>query len=119
MCRRCRAKFVILSAVFGIGKFAQRLKKLVACESFGDELPFVIIFSELALANTSSCRSSWLFVSIAFERILILDFSPTAIAPDNAKSMGFCENVYPRLKTGDIGGGLAGNGGIRNFRRGT
>jgi hypothetical protein len=119
MCRRCRARLMVVSAVFGIGKFAQRSKKFVACESFGDELPFVTTLSGLALANTSSCRSSWLSVSIAFERILILDFSPIATAPDNAKSMGFCEGVYPRLKTGDVGGGLAGNGGIRNFRRGT
>jgi hypothetical protein len=104
--------------MFGIGKFAQRPKKLVACESLSDELPLAIILPGLALANTSSCRSSWLSVSIAFERILMLDFAPIATAPDNAKSMGFFKGVYTRLKTGDVGGGLARNGRIRNFCRG-
>jgi hypothetical protein len=59
---------------------------------------------------SDTCKSSWLFVSIAFERILILDFAPTATAPDNAKSIGFCEDIYPSLKTIDIGGGLGTRG---------
>jgi hypothetical protein len=119
MCKRCRARLVVVSAVFGIRKFAQHPKKLVACESLGDELLFAITLPRLALENTCSSESPWLFVSVALKSILSFFLSTSGIMSDNAKTMGFSKSINSSLKVGDIGRKLAGNGGIWNICRGT
>jgi hypothetical protein len=115
MCRRCRARLMIVSAVFGIGKFAQRSKEFVACEGFSNKLPFAIIFSEFALANIIIFRSAWVFVSVIFERVLIFYFAFIASTPNDPKFIRFGKSINSSLKTGDIRTRLAGNWGVRNL----
>jgi hypothetical protein len=110
---------MIVSAMLGIGKFAQRPKELVACKSLSDKLPFATTLSELPLANTITPRGAWVSVSVVFERILIFGFASTTSTPNDPKPMRFGKSINSSLETGDIGRRLAGNWGVRNLWRGT
>jgi hypothetical protein len=106
---------MIVSAVFGIRKFVQRPKGFIACEGFSNKLPFATTFSEFALANIITFRNAWVFVSVAFERVLIFDFAFTASTLNDPKSIRFGKSINSSLETGDIGTRLAGNWGVQNL----